>query len=111
MSSEASGVRIIIPPQPSAMNKVVKVKKRQLLEKKQNMDLINSREDLKRRDQRTDHLSHKYAGGNSTVALHGIKSVKEFKPLGLDHNFRSYSVSIIPGTTKHNEKASSNLQK
>jgi hypothetical protein len=84
------------------------VKKRQILDKKQNLDLVNNREDIKKKDLKADQISQKYrasmaAGGNHT------KSQKEFKPLNLEHNYRSYSVSILPGTTKNQESTNRNL--
>lgn len=61
MSSEASGVRIIIPPKP--ISKAIKVlqKPRLAVEKKQNMDLLASRNDIKQKDARADTLTKKYS--------------------------------------------------
>lgn len=61
MSSEASGVRIIIPPKPPTKPIKVAQKTRLAVEKKQNMDLLASRNDLKKKDEKAETLSKKYS--------------------------------------------------
>ena len=70
------------------------------------MDLLAARGDIKNKDLRADSItkkySHKQLGMSQLLGANlNTKSQKEFKPLTLEHNYRSYSVSILPGTTKN----------
>jgi hypothetical protein len=70
------------------------------------MELLASRSDIKRKDVKAESIARKYSEkALAASALLGAgfhtKSQKEFKPLNLEHNYRNYSVSIQPQSSKN----------
>lgn len=72
MSSECSGVKIIVPPNPE---KIIEAKKRELAiqarhaKKNMEVDPLKDRKDVKRKDKRTTELSVKYSVSNLADTL------------------------------------------
>lgn len=72
MSSECSGIKIIIPPNPE---KIVAAKKRDLsiqartVKKTLEVDPLKNRLDVKKKDEKADMIAHKYSTANLRGSL------------------------------------------
>lgn len=90
MSSESSGVKLIIPPNPVELEVKASRKRPPALLPKTTIELLN-RSDFKKKDAKADHLALKYSSGVGALSGLNTKSQKEFVPLHVDHKVRSYS--------------------
>ncbi len=86
MSSESSGVKIMVPPQPNAQShiKVNKRKFKSSIKDKDDLESVLNRTDIKKKDARADLLTNKYSESKLST-----KSLKEFKPLQIGSSVRS----------------------
>lgn len=72
MSSECSGVKIIVPPNPE---KIIEAKKRELAiqarnaKKNTELDPLRERKDIKKKDQKANDISRKYSVNNLADTL------------------------------------------